>query len=106
MQHLNKNGDFYYTDLYEGLTGSGGITIEDLIPVSGSLAETTGAYVRIAELLSGSSGSSGGTYRRHRWSRTLTSRAPTPTLTDPDVNDPQIPVKWHGWRDHCLRWRS
>ncbi len=51
IQHTNKNGDYYYTDLFAGLKGSGAITIEDLAPVAGSAAETKGAYLRIAELL-------------------------------------------------------
>jgi hypothetical protein len=49
----------YYNDLYVNAMKGAGITIEDLRPVEGSLAESYGAYARIYELLNGQgSGSS------------------------------------------------
>lgn len=57
IQHRDPNGDYYYDDLFVGLTDGKGITIEDLQPVPGSLAESYGAYDRLMELLNGDSGS-------------------------------------------------
>jgi len=51
VQHTNPGADLHYSDLFVNAEADLGITIQDLRPVPGSLAETTGAFARIAELL-------------------------------------------------------
>ncbi|MEL6919567.1 MAG: right-handed parallel beta-helix repeat-containing protein [Pseudomonadota bacterium] len=55
IQHTDTRGDFHYSDLFENAHTSRGITLEDLVPVEGSLAETYGAVNRLNELLNGTS---------------------------------------------------
>jgi len=51
-QYLAGAGQpYYYASLYADVVKDLGVTIADLAPVPGSLAETKGAYARIAELL-------------------------------------------------------
>ena len=51
VQHTDPNGPYYYGDLFENATKGLGITFADLAPVDGSLSESKGAYLRLAELL-------------------------------------------------------
>ncbi|MGD1881654.1 MAG: LamG-like jellyroll fold domain-containing protein, partial [Paracoccaceae bacterium] len=55
-------GSWSYDDYFKNADKGKGITIADLEPVKGSLAETKGAFERIAELLNGDTTGSGGGY--------------------------------------------
>lgn len=50
-QHDDPSDSFYYGDLFVNAHAGADITLADLAPVAGSIAETKGAYARIAELL-------------------------------------------------------
>ncbi|MEM7546703.1 MAG: right-handed parallel beta-helix repeat-containing protein [Pseudomonadota bacterium] len=51
VQHAKLNESGHYSDLFENAEAGLGITLADLRPVSGSLAQTKGAAERLAELL-------------------------------------------------------
>lgn len=53
IQHLDARGDYHYSDVFQNFSATGGITLEDLKPVAGSLAEKMGAYSRLTQLLNG-----------------------------------------------------
>ncbi len=55
LQHKDSSKEFHYSKFFANATvWLGGATLEDFRPVEGTLAETTGAYIRTAELLDGS----------------------------------------------------
>lgn len=51
VQHRDPKADFHFSDLFVNAHRSQGISLEDLLPVEGSLAETYGAIDRLTELL-------------------------------------------------------
>lgn len=51
LQYSNPRGAYYYGVLFANATRGLGITLADLRPVPGSLAETKGAHLRLRELL-------------------------------------------------------
>jgi len=63
---------YHYNTLFKNADAGLGITLEDLRPVSGSVAETKGAFDRLMELLDGT---------EHTYSDTTT----TPSTSDPVV---------------------
>jgi parallel beta-helix repeat protein len=55
IQNSNPSGSYYYKNYFPDLDTSNGVTLAELKPKAGSLAETYGAHDRLAELLDGSS---------------------------------------------------
>ena len=53
VQHRNESGAFHYDDVYANAEVGYGIMLEDLVPVSGALTESYGAYERFMQLLTG-----------------------------------------------------
>ncbi|MEM7547518.1 MAG: right-handed parallel beta-helix repeat-containing protein [Pseudomonadota bacterium] len=51
VQHTNPGADYHYSDLFVNATEGLGISLADLRPVPGSLAESKGAIDRLLELL-------------------------------------------------------
>lgn len=53
IQHTNDQGNYYYDDLFKSALDGSVVTLADLKPVAGSVAEKAGAYIRIMEVLGG-----------------------------------------------------
>lgn len=51
VQHRNESGAFHYDDVFANAEAGYGVTLEDLTPIAGTLAESYGAYERFMELL-------------------------------------------------------
>ncbi|WP_172300483.1 LamG-like jellyroll fold domain-containing protein [Pseudoruegeria sp. HB172150] len=79
MQFTDESGAYHYDDLFANADTTDGITLEDLVPVEGSMAESYGAYERLMELLNGETTDTG-------------SETKEPTTTEPEeetTTDPE-----------------
>jgi hypothetical protein len=76
-QYDDVNDVYHYNTLFVNADAGLGITLEDLTPIVGSLAETKGAYDRLMELLDGASDSG-----------SLVIIAPTPAPTPEPTPEP------------------
>jgi parallel beta-helix repeat protein len=88
IQNLKPAADYYVDDYFVNGSEGRGVTISDLRPVSGSLAETLGAAARLAELLGGKSPSSGGSAPASRPPASEADPEPAPapkSSGDPDA---------------------